>query len=257
MVEFSVATANTQSGNALRSPKALESIVGTDVWLLQEVNTKRDIEFESVIHTAGMRIAACADEFGLAIAVRKNIDVITDNKIVLQEQRRPSLPCVDEVRYRARGILQTEVVIGGMVCTLATVHPIVPIKFLSRASQLKKIPEAIDSIKTPLIMGGDMNHFPRPRPADAVMQHQANLSRVDIGKQPTWHAIKSNQKVAAFVLEGVAYNCGVNWRYAAQLDSMYYRNLSGKIHCTDSRVVQIDSDHDAIIASFLVSCDRD
>jgi endonuclease/exonuclease/phosphatase (EEP) superfamily protein YafD len=92
-----------------------------------------------------------------------------------------------------------------------------------------------------------MNHYPVPGIVDKELETVARMQRVDIGREPTWRMVGSKSerlgRLAAFAARRPAES------FDGQLDALLYR---GSIVPVDTRVVDIASDHRAIVTEFEV-----
>lgn len=245
-----VATANTKLGQAVRNPRGLEPIFDYDAWLLQEVHSERDNLGRLLSAETDLVIAHAADDMGLAIAVRKNLDRGICQTDVIRQKGKLGLWASSYIkpaealafRQRARGIIAVTVNVAGIDIDLATGHPPIP-HDLSHTSHIEKIAPVLNTLGDALIFGGDMNHWPGPKTCDKEMAREAALVPVDIGNRPTWHARKSRQRPVARILE----HCGIS--LDGQLDALYTRGL----HVSRAEVMEIDSDHSAITADVQIA----
>ncbi|CAN5602475.1 hypothetical protein BH23PAT1_BH23PAT1_0710 [soil metagenome] len=266
--ELIVATANTHASRMLDDTDGLKPIVdaGVGVLLLQEVLGKSRPETEDRLAHDGFNLVNFAGELGLAIAV--NDEVASNYNIGAHEITRIHAPThlesmakrlkiVGSHRLRDRGILKTSLSNDTVESIIvATTHPIVFARFISRGKQIQAIqkyfldvpgnPPAIsESSDAPrLILGGDMNHYPSPRRVDLRMQAALGLQRVVLDRK-SWPITGSRHewmarigKIATGSLEA----------FDAELDALLYRGVEE----VSTTVVDVESDHRAIISTFEV-----
>jgi hypothetical protein len=264
--EFSVATANTHWGTMLHSESALDPLVSADIVMLQEViDPERDVDKERLC-AAGFEVVHVVGKFGLAILRRRESDV----EVVPGSLAERRLLKMDRVEYRlmqrwaqrAHGFTEHGLIAvkfttrAGQILTVVNVHPSMPIKPIARARQVFILRSLLgDSYYSgAMVLGGDMNHYPRPGLVDEIMRSSAGLARVDLGKQPTWYVQGTNQEKYIRMLASV-------WRrpiseFDAQLDTVLYRGDG--LELVDARVVEVESDHRAIVTKFsLVTTEED
>lgn len=248
MCEFTVATANTQLGKAVRTPGGLNGVADVDALLLQEVHSERDNLDEFLDKETDLTLACAADGLGLAIALRKSLyQTHKPREHVIQPATKsfilPKLAKYNKsitFRLRNRGALEVGTSIAGRKISIFTTHPNVPLRARSRAAHLAKLPNILDGATDIAILGGDMNHWPKPTEQDEQMRLDAHLKRVDIGRIETWHPEKSRQKSLALV----AGKLGVV--YGGQLDALFFRDPEYNTHPVAAEVIEIASDHSAI-----------
>lgn len=253
---ITVATANTHMGRMVRDPDGLTPFVNVDVLLMQEVHPERDNIERRLSEETDMRLVHSIGEYGLAIAARNNFDVQSISGIALQE--RPKLlqavfsaggeSSITAFRLRARGMLRVMLATPkGNSLSVATTHPTVPVLPLSRSRQVTRLGEVLSNFDGPFIIGGDMNHWPGPRDVDVEMCERAGLRRVDLDGETTYRIEDSNHSW----MGRVAF---LRDRAGGELDAMLYKG--GSLALMSSNVVDIASDHRAIISNFKLRSDR-
>lgn len=217
---------------------------------MQETHPERDNIEDRLARETDLRLIHSAGGYGLAIAARKDFDIKSKSQTTLQERSRLfNAVCniggensMTAYRLRARGMLQATLTTpDGYVFTAATTHPTVPVKPYTRTKQIKRLGEELENIDGPFIIGGDMNHWPGPRVADLRMCELAGLQRTDLQGETTYRIEDSNHSW----IGRIAF---VRSRAAGELDALLYKGDSLAI--IGSRVIDIASDHRAIIANF-------
>ena len=257
-LQLTVATANTYFGQLINTPDGLASFSSVDILLLQEVFNLQDNDLSPVLQKAGFTLLHAAPQFGLAIAYRQSplhtplsesirefsLAKLTniERHVIEKATRTPLTP-------NERGLITCKVRYGnGQHFIIATTHPTTPISIKSRARyrQVKKLWHilATNFSDMPLIIGGDMNHYPGPRKIDKAFHAAMQLTPVEIGQEPTWRVQGSKQEkllsLAARLLQKEIND------FDGQHDTILYTTRA--ISSRHSKVVDIASDHRAIIA---------
>lgn len=256
MKRLIIATANTQFSRMLLTPNGLAPFKGVDVLTLQEVVEPEDT-IKKILAKAGFQTIHAAAKFGLVIAVRSQSKIKlvrgTIKECSLQKMGRLETQLVRRSigrvhQFNERGLLAIKLITPeGQRFTVATTHPTVPILPRARRTQINNIRDLLqeDYFESQLILTGDMNHYPRPKAVDQKLRLQASLLAVDLHGEPTWYARGSEQekylRIAARLRRRQieAYN--------GQHDSILYR---GSLKPSNTKVIDIASDHRAIITSF-------
>lgn len=253
--QIAVATANTHFGDAIRFGGGLDALrtYKPDILLLQEVTNSAD-ELVRQLGRANYRLVHFAAEFGLAIALRANakLSAVPHPARTFQLQKMGPIEyklaqrfAKSPHRMHAHGMLAAQFATAqGQRITVVTARTTVAANRIARSRQIAKMGKLLEApyFSGAVIVGGDMNHFPGPQPADTKMQQNAGLQRVELGAQPTWRAptTKLYRMLARARRQPLA-----NLR--AQLDALLYR---GALVLTDVRLANIPSDHRAIIGWF-------
>ncbi|MDB5163507.1 MAG: Metal-dependent hydrolase, endonuclease/exonuclease/phosphatase family [Candidatus Saccharibacteria bacterium] len=249
--QITVTTANTQMGKAIRSG-GLQAVANSDVLLLQEVQMPPN-ELAEHVKELGLLAVSIAGHFGLAIAIKPEHKVTDSKKVTLQKQG-PLGRAIgfhgserwDDTKFRLRGrgllVVALKTAKGSHV-TVATTHPTVPIKFLSRRKQINAAADALADVTDPLVLAGDMNHWPGPGRLDRKMRGNAHLAAVNLGTVPTFDVARNN-----YAWLGKLSQIGLNPN--GQLDAMLYR---GAIHPNHTELVDISTDHQAISTTFTLA----
>lgn len=245
-------TTNTHEGRFIESG-GLADFCDVDVLMLQEIDANRDRLEERLHRQTGLRLAAYSHNKRLAIAIRQDIEVadIGEHDIPTAQF---NLPLTEQIssdsrlsrRLRGRGLLAVTTTVGEHSPVFVTTHPIVPVLTKKREAHLRAIPSIIDKIGADvLVLGGDMNHWPRPTSVDEAMSRDADLNRVYIGDIPTWEASKSTplHRILGRSLESVGLSID------GQLDSIYWSGRES-MRLLGSEVLNVASDHNAVRADF-------
>jgi endonuclease/exonuclease/phosphatase (EEP) superfamily protein YafD len=254
-----VASANTHESRMLRHPDGLSPFTAkaADVLLLQEVLGMEENEVSNRLGADNFELVHCVPALGLAIAISKDSGArveqeMTDTTILHRTTRLERVLKFSQASYRLRerGMLGARLKFGpDTELTVATTHPIIFIRSISRGRQVTAMGNALcrpfyDTER--LIVGGDMNHYPGPRKVDIKAQHQAHLDRVTLDA-PSW-CIEGSRHEWIARLGSFATGKALN-SFDAELDAILYRGVIP----IASTVVDICSDHKAIIAEFQVS----
>lgn len=257
-MNVTVATANEQFGRMIREPGGFDAIQHADVLLLQEALDAPD-RTEEYLRCGGFTLAHREPELGLAIAVGMDGPFYPVHASQRTIELSPAISdkggqreSVFAKRFRARGLIGVKLfnAFYNTEITVATAHPVVPVRFAARAKQIRAMGRALQDsyFAGPLILGGDMNHYPAPRAVDYDVAEAAGMERVDIGSAATWKMEGSNSerlgRVAAFVTRKRLGD------FDGQLDALLYRGDGMTVQ--DASVEEIESDHRAIIATFSI-----
>lgn len=248
------ATANTHESRMLKHPDGLEPFVekNTDVILLQEVLGIKSSDLENRLSDSGFRLVGYDTDLGLAIAVSNdsNIEVVqgkTDSTLIHKTTAtEKALRLFQNThRLRERGMLGVGLIEPtGHEFMAVTTHPIVFIRAISRYKQIKALGQALNYPvykNERVVIGGDMNHYPSPRAVDISFQQEAGLSRVLLDRS-TWCIEGSRHEWMARIGSLVTGKAMAD--FDAELDTILYRGLTA----VDSSVIDIESDHRAIVA---------
>lgn len=254
---FTVATANTHEGRMLRDADGLAPFTdgGVDTLLMQEVLGVDQPDLEARLLQDNYTLAHFDRPSGLAIAVNRDsafqtqegserTEVLQAAEKIGEVARRLNIDMAN--RLRQRGLIAVKLASAESTVTVATTHPIVFVRALARAKQVGAIGEVLDDEyyrDDPLVVGGDMNHYPGPRKVDLRMHAATGLTAVEFD-EATWRIAGSRHHWLA------AIGSRVTGReidsFDAELDAILYRGLvAGK-----NSVVDITSDHRAAISDF-------
>lgn len=248
---ISVVTANAHEGRFVRSG-GLAKFADSDVILLQETHPDRDDLEATLEKETDLRLVIGSSAMRMAIAVNKNLTPSNSTEIPVQtagniiNDLRSTLKPENRFirRFRDRGFLSTTIEFDREPLTLLTTHINVAVRPKKRQDHLEQIPEILDRTVGSLIMAGDMNHWPGPRPNDTQMQRSANLSRAQID-QPTWIHSQSGRKHQ--LLGGALEKVGLSMD--AEMDAVFWRN-DRSLQLESVAVEPIQSDHRAVVAVF-------
>lgn len=243
-------------GRLLRTQNGLGPVADADILLMQEVHPERDGLEEALAQQTDLRIAVAAPELGLAIAAKDSVSVSTANTDILQERgplgrglvRLEAYGKPASFRTRARGVLAIHAATAaGTALTVATTHPIVPLKFRSRNEQVRRLGEKLQTHSGNLIVGGDMNHWPGPRRADRQMYLAAGVQPVDLQDEHTYRIEDSRHAWLGRI-------AGKHIPFNGQLDAVLFRGDALQVDSV--QVADVASDHRAIIARFVVGASQ-
>lgn len=256
--EFTVATVNTHWGAMLHEAGALDPVAKADIVLLQEViEPARDLPAERLRHW-GFELVHVTGAFGLAILRRSGSEL----RVVPGSLASHRLLRMDRMEYRLmqrwaqrpHGFTEHGMISAvfatttGRQVTVADVHPSMPLKPLARARQIYILGGLLGrrEYAGPLILGGDMNHYPRPGYVDERFGAATGLTRADIGAAPTWFVHGTNQEK---YIRRLAQLLGQPLSdYDAQLDAVLYRGEG--LALLSAAIVEVASDHRAITTRF-------
>lgn len=259
---LTVATANTYFGKAIRTDGGLAPLKSADVILFQEVFTPKANRLDTILADMGFTLVHATPRFGLAIALKNNKHL----KYVegsLQEHCLAKMPAIEKLYIEKamrlpvvlieRGLISCQIMVGKQPVTVATVHPTTPVSAKPRARyrQIVTLGKIISRhyASDALILGGDMNHYPRPRSVDHAFHAKADLSPVNLGNEPTWYARGSKQERILSALSKVLRR-PLEY-FNGQHDIILYRK---HIFCPiKTEVVDIPSDHRSIITTFEIA----
>jgi endonuclease/exonuclease/phosphatase family metal-dependent hydrolase len=258
---FVVATVNTQFSKVLKSPDGLAKLVHADILLLQEVSNPDYDTFRLTLERIGFRAVHVAGKYGLVIAQRKDsrFTVVEGSmrsgdfgKLNLLERVLIMMSAPGKREFTKRGIIAVKLSTpSGLLFTIATTHPAIDLTPNYRARQIKILQDELanEYYDGPLILAGDMNHHPGPKPVDMAMRSSAKLQAADLQGQATWITKKSLLKIPTQLLN--VFNRKHLSDYDGQLDDLLYRGPALSLVKAD--VVDIPSDHNAVIGVFDIS----
>jgi|GEM_PF-2884733 len=255
--DVTIATANTHFGQLLRATESLAPIAHADIILLQEVITPELDVLERYLEPAGFRAVYIEPKFGLVVAFRRRAKLkvgaiarsVGLQKMSLAERMIIQRSLGREIAYTEHGCIVVEAVAqSGQKVMVVNTHLTVPPKFLARGRQVRRLGGVLATLDAaqPLIVAGDMNHYPRPWPVDEDMRRRNDLRRVDLLSEPTWRAHSVRR---ASLLRAVAYASRRPLEaFDGQHDAMLYRGAG--MTQKSAQVVDIASDHRAIVTRF-------
>ena len=257
MTNITIATANTHESRLLQFPDGLVHFqrAHVDVLLLQEVLAMKTADIIESLMKANFKLVHRNQKMGLLIAVSNQArittavidDVIFDIPGITQVAKKFGIKKANS--SRERGIIGVRLTCeSGQAIAIATVHHSVFIRGLTRSRQVLAMGRALrhesyDSSR--LIIGGDMNHYPRARRIDIATQNSLGLARVDIIK-PSWK-IKGTQHEWMARLGSITTGRKIN-SFDAELDAILYKG----VEVIDTQILDIESDHRAIVTEFRI-----
>jgi endonuclease/exonuclease/phosphatase (EEP) superfamily protein YafD len=244
-----VATANTYFGRAVIEDGGLEAVAGADVLLMQELFNPTAYGLEPRLHDLGFELLAAGGHFGLGIALRSSSAFVRTGgparSTVLEqvgsvERKLTARFTTHPLEYSDFGVLAAQLETpAGRRLTVATTHLPVVTSFRQRARFLARLPAELANpyYDGPLILTGDMNHYPRPKKADLAFRRAAGLNAVDLTNEITWPSKRTSHlgRELTRLLGG-------------QLDDIVYRGAG--LEFVDREVVDVSSDHRAVVATF-------
>jgi endonuclease/exonuclease/phosphatase family metal-dependent hydrolase len=261
--QITVATANTHFGQMIRADDGLEPVAHADIILFQEVFNGEVNNLANRLQDTGFTLLHNAPQFGLAIALRNSspLQFITGSA---QEHRLAAMGRIERMvvekttgrplTFNERGLISCTLKNSrGQHITVATTHPTTPIaaKPGARRTQITRLKDLLVDIyaNDHLILGGDMNHYPNPRKIDKKLHLSTQLTPVELADEPTWYARGSKEELL-FKLPAFLLRRSID-EFDGQHDIILYRRPS--LEVTSLKVVDIPSDHRAIVASFSVN----
>jgi len=255
MIRFKLATANTLLGKANQN---LGSVLSADIVLLQEIFNPKTDRLEQRCKDKGFNIVAAFGKFGLAIALRSDgvfssadsPRSISFGRLSLYERLLVKLLVRQPHEFTERGMIAIKLKVrdGGQI-VVVNVHPSTSFPFKrGRRTQIRKLNQELRDpyYSGTLVVGGDMNHFPKPESVDNELIRNLNLTRANIGNQPTWRI--KNSHYERFARLQTIFNHKTLDDYNAQLDAILYRGKGLKE--LETQTVDIPSDHSAILTTF-------
>ena len=249
-----VATVNTYLGRTIKTARGLAPLARADVILMQELFSPAGYGLETSLQSVGFELVAAEGHSGLGIAVRSDSayryagDPVRST--VLEQAGRAERVLLSKLsreplEYADLGVLAAQLDgPGGSRLVAATTHLPVVTAFRQRARFLSRLPlELADPYYDgPLVLTGDMNHWPGPRRADLAFRRRAGLAAVDLGQEITWPSRRTDRAERT-----------VNRVVGGQLDDILYRRSA--MTCVEREVVHVASDHRAVVATFTITTD--
>lgn len=255
--EFSVATVNTQRGEALRHEHGLGALPeSTDVLTLQEVIGPTQ-ELTEQLNKLGYRLVHHAPQFALAIAVRTGSGLSEVEGSVRERElsaRGKTELKISHMRagksheFSGRGLIAAKFrAQNGSEVTIATTHPSTLFTSRKREGEMDVISEELSEpyYDGNVVFAADFNSA-RNRFAEEQLQEAAGLSEVDLGGESTWDASKSTL-LHHRVLRRIRGEAAMA-KYDRQLDAVFYRG--DDLEAEPGEVVPIESDHKAVRSTF-------
>jgi endonuclease/exonuclease/phosphatase family metal-dependent hydrolase len=244
---LTVATANTCTGELLRTPGGLEPFrtAGAGVVGLQEVFGITEPELRAALAGAGLELTHWHAPAGLVIAHDPRVAALAGEPLVTTlKAAGPLLRYSNHWHERAMLSAAFETAAGPVA--VSTAHLIVFARAHARTKQVRALREALEQDRLrrgPHVLMGDMNHYPRPAAADRAMHEAGGFTHVPL-HEPTWLVSGSKHEWLAR-LAAVATRRDLA-SFDAQLDVVLYRDL----RLIDSTVVDVASDHRAVVCDF-------
>jgi endonuclease/exonuclease/phosphatase family metal-dependent hydrolase len=247
MGQLTLATANTRSGDLLRAPGGLRPLAeaGAGVVALQEVHHLTPAEVSAALADVGWRPAAVHLPAGLVLAYDPERAQPVGGALTATLQPAGALLRWSD-HWHERGALARHFDIGGQRLTVATAHLIVFARAVSRGQQVRRLHRALDDPRIatgPLVLAGDMNHYPRPARPDRALAKGLDLRHVDLDG-PTWRIRGSKHEWMARA--GARVLRRDLEQFDAQLDAVLYRGLVPH----PAHVLEVESDHGAVVCTF-------
>ncbi|MEO7754600.1 MAG: endonuclease/exonuclease/phosphatase family protein [Terracoccus sp.] len=243
---LTVATANTCSGGLLRATDGLAPFAdaGADVIGLQEVFGLGVDEVEQALAASGYVLTGHHLAAGLAIAHHPT------RLLALGAARPTTLKSAGPLlrvsnHWHERGLLRARFEIGGRTFTFATAHLIVFARAVARSRQVAALGRALaeDGPAEPLVVTGDMNHYPGPGRRDRTMHDAAGLTAAVL-PGPTWRVAGSPHEWLARA--GSRASGRALERFDGELDAVLHRDLA----LVDTTLLEIASDHRGVVCRF-------
>ncbi len=243
---LTVATANTCSGHLLRTAGGLRPFAdaGVEVVGLQEVFGLGVAEVEQALGETGYLLAGHHLAAGLAIAYDPaRLRPVGAPRPTTLKSAGPLLRVSSH--WHERGLLRARFETGGTTFTFATAHLIVFARAVARSRQVAALGRALgeDGVPEPLVVTGDMNHYPGPGRRDRTMHRSTGLTAAVL-PGPTWRVTGSKHEWLARV--GSRATGRALELFDGELDAVLYRDLS----LVDTSVHEIASDHRGVVCRF-------
>ncbi len=247
-----VATVNTYFGRAVARAGGLDAVANADVLLLQELFSPAASGLEKRLHSYGFDLVAAGGHFGLAIALRTDSAFVYSGEPVRSavleqvgsiERRLTTRFAKHPLEYSDFGVLAAHLdAPDGRRVVIATTHLPVVSSFRQRRRFLSKLPTELNDAyyDGPLVLTGDMNHWPGPLKADLAFRRAARLTAVDLGDEITWPSRRTSPVGRRLTRV-----------FGGRLDDILYRG-SG-IDVVHQEVVDVASDHRAVVATVAIS----
>jgi endonuclease/exonuclease/phosphatase family metal-dependent hydrolase len=249
--ELTVATVNTFSGRVLTLPGGLEPVAAArpDVVALQEVH-----------HLGAEAVGRALDAVGLvpsALHLPAGLVLAHDPRRVhpagppLRATLQPAGALLRwSDHWHERGALAGSYAphdAGGPAVTVATAHLIVFARAIARGNQVRRLHRALadQRLSGPLVLAGDMNHYPGPARPDRALARGLGLRHVELDA-PTWQVRGTKHEWLARA--GARLTGWDVERFDAELDAVLYRDLDP----VRARVVDVASDHGAVVCTFML-----
>ena len=238
---FTITTANTHFSRAIATSESAHLLAGSDILLAQEVLELPKDTLLRNIGSIGLSITIQNEEAGLTIAASDRFTKIKGEYFCIQPAGRLA-DTANRIglkqRLRERGLLIAKLrdELTGDYLTVATAHPIVCLRAVSRAQQVRRINAILTQRHAvgPLVLGADLNHYPEANKVDKQLAAGSRLKPVS-NTDPTCLLINTRHSWLRYL--------GV---HDARLDSLMFRGLTE----ISSEVTKIASDHLALKGVF-------
>ncbi|WP_323096805.1 endonuclease/exonuclease/phosphatase family protein [Intrasporangium sp. YIM S08009] len=254
MPELTVATVNTFSSALLTLPEGLGPVVAArpDVLALQEVHHLEAAAVARALAAAGLVPSASHLAAGLVLAHDpRRVRLVAPPLRATLQPAGPLLRWSDH--WHERGALAGSYALhddalhgDGRVVTVATAHLIVFARAIARGNQVRRLHRALADPRLatgPLVLAGDMNHYPGPTRPDRALARGLGLRHVELDA-PTWRIRGSKHEWLARA--GARLTGWDVERFDAELDAVLYRDLEP----VRAEVVDVASDHGAVVCRF-------
>ena len=227
-----------------------------DVLLLQEVLDMSDVDISQSLGRANFKLVHSNHKMGLVIAVNNSsgirmglIDTVVFDKSSAAGRAVEKFGYKGSSYARQRGIIGIKLTVdSGESIVIATVHHSVFIRGYERYRQVSAMGRALGNAHYDyphVVVGGDMNHYPGPRKIDIITQNYLGFRRVDI-IEPSWRVKGSRHEWMARI-GSITTGRKLN-SFDAELDAILYKG----VEVVRTHVIDIESDHRAIITEFLL-----
>ncbi len=244
---LTVATANTCTGELLRTPGGLEPFrtAGAGVVGLQEVFGITEPELRAALAGAGLELTHWHAPAGLVLAHDPRVAApVGDPLVTTLKAAGPLLRFSNH--WHERAMLSATFETAGGPVTVSTAHLIVFARPHARSKQVRALREALQQDRLrrgPHVLTGDMNHYPRPAAADRAMHEAGGFTHVPL-HEPTWLISGSKHEWLARLAAAATRRDLAS--FDGQLDVVLYRGL----RLVDSTVFDVASDHRAVVCDF-------
>jgi endonuclease/exonuclease/phosphatase (EEP) superfamily protein YafD len=251
---FVVATVNTYLGRTVIEDRGLAAVAHADVLLMQELFNPTAYGLEPTLHRQGFELIAAAGHFGLGIALRSDSAFVSAGEPVRSTVLQPASTIErtliarfskQQLEYSDLGVLASHFETPeGRRLTIATTHLPVVTSFRQRSRFLSQLPRELSDpyYDGALVITGDMNHWPGPMKADLAFRRAVGLAAVDLGDEVTWPSRRTSyagRKLGRL--------------FGGQLDDILYRGSGMQFE--HAEVVDVPSDHRAVVATFTITTD--
>lgn len=256
---LTVLTANTQFGRACASVRNCRQLVqgNPDVIVLQEVIGVPEDTFRQRFLRLNYSVALYNPLSGLAIVVYNApyvsvLDFITQplthiphfvtsamQKSALQHHVRPSNVGMVRILFHTQTI------------EVGTTHLAVCARPLGRYLQIRRLAAYLNqrNLDLPLILAGDMNHYPAPGLSDKFLIRATHMQHFT-PLVPTWKVAGTKYEWAARI--GAKILRTPLSTFDGKLDAVLYSGGLTRLRPLSVRCIPIASDHRAVLSSFML-----